>query len=152
MNSRSPQQAREQAAEYLGFTASTTIRAGGQDYEIPNPALLDDDQQERYNELQFELETWDRDRDLLDDNGNVLVRGQLKTPYRKGGKLVKPPYAVQLAIALWGEDRYKSYKAAGGIANQILVEWNLMNRQFEERLTRDPKSAGSTEDLEDGSD
>lgn len=58
----SPAEAREQAAEYLGFTASKEIvLETGEVFEIPNPGLLDDDQQERFEELQAELDTFDHE-------------------------------------------------------------------------------------------
>ena len=50
-------------ASYFGFAASVTIQAGDEIFEIPNPGLLDDDQQERWEELQFEVEGCDRDDD-----------------------------------------------------------------------------------------
>ena len=146
-------EAKQQAAEYFGFTASTHIRvANGTIFEVPNPGLMDDDQQERWEELQFELEQCDREPDLhvpeqtLSDGTKLAartVRGDLISPYRKNGELLKPPYNVRLAKALFGEQGYAEYKAGGGIANQIAMEWARMNREFEERVSQDPKSGGS---------
>lgn len=149
----SVEEAKQQAADYFGFTASTSIRvANGKVFEIPNPGLMDDDQQERWEALQFELEQCDREPDIevpeqtLPD-GTVIsartVRGDFLTPYRKNGELLTPPYNVRLAQALFGEDGYAEYKAQGGIAAQIAMEWARMNRDFEERVNRDPKSGGS---------
>lgn len=148
----SVKEAKEQAAEYFGFAASTYIQVeSGKVFEIPNPGLMDDDQQERWEELQFEIEQCDREADLhipeqkLED-GTVLaartVPGDLLEPYRKDGEIMKPPYNVRLAIALWGEDGYREYKAGGGIANQIGLEWVRMNREYQERVKKDPKSDG----------
>lgn len=153
----SVEEAKLQAAEYFGFTASAHIRVqNGKVFEVPNPGLMDDDQQERWEELQFDLEQCDREPDIevpaqeLPDGTKLAartVRGDLITPYRKNGELLKPPYNVRLAIALFGEDGYKEYKAGGGIANQIAMEWARMNREFEERASVDPKSGGSDSTL-----
>lgn len=151
---KTPQQAREQAAEYLGFVASSYITAGGETFEIPNPGMLDDDQQERYDELQAELETYDH-REVTARNpitnevivdpktGEPVVDRVLINPHQIDGKLVKPPYNVRLAIALFGEDGYKKFKAGGGRSSQIAVEWARMNRVMKERISADSKSADS---------
>lgn len=154
--------AKEQAADYFGFTASKFIQVeGGKVFEIPNPGLLDDDQQERWEELQFLLEGCDREDDvelpertIKDEDGNSTtipaqkIQGELKTPYRIDGGLLKPPYSVRLAKCLFGEEGYAEYKAGGGIANQISMEWARMNREYQERVNADPKSDGDVPALE----
>lgn len=155
----SPAEARQQSAEYLGFTASTEIILdSGEVFEIPNPGLLDDDQQERFEELQAELDTFDHDEvevpiieytvETRTDGstfsepkvvGHRTERVLQTNPHRKDGKPVKPPYNVRLAIALWGEEGYERYKAGGGISNQIALEWTRMNREFMARGQTDPK-------------
>ncbi len=154
--------AKEQAAEYFGFTASVYIEVeGGKVFEIPNPGLMNDDQQERWEELQFLLEDCDREDDVTypertftDADGitrtipEQTIRGEVKTPYRIDGKLLKPPYSVRLAKALFGEDGYAAYKAGGGIANQISLEWARMNREYQERVNADPKSDRDVQPLE----
>jgi hypothetical protein len=155
----SPAEARAQSAEYLGFTASTEIVLdSGEVFEIPNPGLLDDDQQERFEELQAELDSFDHDEvevpvveytvETRTDGttysepkvvGHKKERVLLTNPHRKNGKPVKPPYNVRLAIALWGKPAYERYKAGGGISNQIALEWTRMNREFMAKVNEDPK-------------
>jgi len=155
----SPAEARQQAAEYLGFTASIYIKVdNGEVFEIPNPGLLDDDQQERFEELQSELETFDHDEvevpvveytvETRADGstfsepkvvGNRTERVLLTNPHRIDGKPVKPPYNVRLAVALWGQEGYERYKAGGGRSNQIALEWTRMNREFMAKDNADPK-------------
>lgn len=154
----SVREAKEQAAEYFGFTASVFIQVeGGKVFEIPNPGLMNDDQQARWEALQFELEKCDREEDTIIpeitlENGTVLpakvIEGNYKLPHRINGELLTPGYNVRLAIALFGEDGYAEYKAGGGIANQIAMEWSRMNREYEARVTADPKSEGSVPSLE----
>ncbi|MBZ4574705.1 hypothetical protein [Mycobacterium avium] len=134
--------AREQAAEYLGYVASEKIRTPrGDVFEIPNPSLLDDEQQQRYDELQLEVESWDRHDDVLNDDGTVKHRGALKEPSRKDGVLVEN-YNIQLAKAIFG-DRYEAFKAAGGRANDVAFLWAKMNKSIADRRKADSKSAGS---------
>ncbi|OMC02176.1 hypothetical protein [Mycolicibacterium fortuitum] len=66
---RSVEAAKAQAAEYFGFIASETIELTLEDgttktFEVPNPALFDDEQQERWNQLQFEIQQCDRLPDI----------------------------------------------------------------------------------------
>lgn len=161
----STEEAKVQAAEYFGFAASTFIEVVSKEgqkrvFEIPNPALLDDDQQERFDQLKFEMEQCDREPDtevpeqtvIVDDQVQTIpgytIPGAVKQPLRINGELLKPPYAVRLAIALFGEDGYAEYKAGGGVANQIGLEWARMERQYEERVNADPKSEGSSTSVE----
>lgn len=138
--------AREQAAEYLGFVASERIRtADGTVFEIPNPSLLDDDQQSRYDQLQFDTESWECHPDILDDKGEVKVRGSLKEPHRKDGVLVEN-YNIQLAKAIFG-DRYDAFRAAGGRANDVAVIWWKMNKALADRRREDSKSGSGAAGL-----
>ncbi|KLO31582.1 hypothetical protein ABW16_01740 [Mycolicibacter heraklionensis] len=123
-------EAREQAADYLGFAASVRIVTDGGVFEIPNPSLLDDDQQRRYDQLKLESEGWDKDED-----GNLLE------PYRKNGELVEH-YHIQLARAILG-DRYEAFVAAGGRGNDVNVAWWKMQTELARRRREDSKSAGS---------
>lgn len=142
----SPREAREQAAEAQGFLASVIIRAGDEDYEVPQRGLLDDDQADRMFALELETESWDRDDPItvkLPDGSETTRPGLLKRPYRKGGQLVKPSYAVQVAIALWGKAKYEKYKAAGGRAADVTAALAMLDQRVQERERVDSKSVGS---------
>ena len=151
----SPREAREVAAEASGFLASEIITAGGEDFEVPQRGLLDDDARERLNELEFEAQQWDRDDDVVipdtritHPDGSVEIvpgftrKGDLKLPYQKDGKLVRPPYPVQLAIALWGEDKYNRYKAAGGQATDVTATLARLDKVVEARAEGDGEGEG----------
>lgn len=137
----SPREAREAAAEAQGFLASIEITAGNDVYEVPQRGLLDDDQAERLAELELETESWDHNPDITLEDGTVIPGG-LKRPYRKGGKLVKPSYPVRVAVALWGEEKYARYKAAGGRATDVTAALSRLDRRMQEREAADPKSVG----------
>lgn len=135
--------AREQAAEYLGFAASERISTTGGVFEIPNPSLLDDDQQARVDALDIEMESWDRYPDALNEDGSLKARGALKVPYRtKDGDPAL--YNIRLAQAIFG-DRFDAFKAAGGQSSDVQLIWSKMRRELDERRAADSKSAGSTE-------
>lgn len=154
-NTRVPvatREAKEQAAEYFGFAAGVSIKLdNGKVFEIPNPSLLDDDQQERYEELQFLLEQCDREDDIvipartLADGEEVAertIKGDLKQPYRIDGNLLKPNYNARIGIVAFGEEGYKEFKASGGSGAQIALEWARMNKEFADRAEADSKSEG----------
>jgi len=135
--------AREQAADYLGFAASERIEVSGKVFEIPNPSLLDDDQQARVDALDIEMdEEWDRHADVTNDDGSVERRGLLKVPHRKAGQPMN--YNVRLAQAIFG-DRYEDFKAAGGRSSDVQLIWSKMNRELAKRREDDSKSGGSAQ-------
>lgn len=137
----SPKEAREQAAEAQGFLASVEIKVGDEIYEVPQRGLLDDDQAERFFALELEVESWDREPDVVlkQADGSTTTRpGPLKRPYRKNGTLVKPQYAVQVAVALWGKERYEKYKAGGGRAADVTAALAMLDKRVEEREQIDP--------------
>jgi len=143
----SPREAREQAAECLGFMASQPIQIGDEVFEVPHPSLLDDDQQNRYDQLQMSLEELDRWPDVTDEDGSVLRQGELKDPHRtKDGKLVES-YNIRLARALFGDSAYKRFKNGGGSGNTVSAIWFQMQRQLTERVRADSKSVGGDSDL-----
>lgn len=162
-----PQQAREQAAEATGFLASIEIVVGDEVFEIPQRGLLDDDQREALNELELETESWDREPDIEiperrtknDDGSETVIAaetrpGALKIPYRKDGKLIKPAYAVRVAVALLGEERYKKFKAGGGRAADITATLARLDKRIEKRaegeegVPADPKSVAGDSGVE----
>ncbi|MEW2483569.1 hypothetical protein AB0876_28685 [Mycobacterium sp. NPDC049093] len=133
-----PREAREQATEYLGFMGSEVYDLGGGDtWELPNPQLMPPDMEARYNEhLRFMTE------DLDTDNRKDPITGEerpvQKFPLRHKGELINDKEL--LAVALMGDATYKKFLKAGGVPGQIATAWQMMNRQFQERLKQDSKS------------
>lgn len=141
------EQAREQAAEFIGFVASEFIKTPkGDVFEIPSPNMLDDEQQAAMDALALEVESWDRHDDALNGDGSVRKKGDLKEPNRKNGKLVEN-YNIQRAKAIFG-DRYPAFKTAGGRASDVAaIHWK-MNKMLNDRRKADSKSVGSVDDGE----
>lgn len=158
-----PQEAREQASEYMGFMASKSYDIGnGEKWELPNPAFMDPDMKGRYLEhLRFmseDLDTYNRTDPVTKETAKVQ-----HYPLRYRKKLVVEEEL--LCVALMGEDGdyekylktavsapgkvlkgdvpdiYAKFIAADGRPGQLNMEWQVMQRQLQERLQRDPKSS-----------
>ena len=152
--------AREQASEGgYGFLRSEFRRAeptaehpDGELFEIPHKDLLDPDQQERWEDLQDEMRSYEREPDIppvyaLDRDGNsVLIArgaaGALVFPHRKDGARVRPTYSERLGIVLWGDEGAARAKAGGINFNEIEIVWAKQRIAMGGRLMADPKSRG----------
>lgn len=164
----SPQLAREQASESLGFLASRFYDVGnGETLELPHPEYFDDDQQAAYDQLKLDSESWvheeyDRANPLTGEiiihpeTGKPVKDRRILLPHRELNGDGKPKlvenFNVQMCKTLWGNAGYKKFKAAGGRANQVAVDLKIMQLRFQERLDSDPKSEGrdvATEEVPD---
>lgn len=151
----SAKDARDQAAEDLGFMAGVFVDLGdGEPFEIPNPSLLDPDQQDRYDQLQMDLELLDRHPDPVDEKGKpkigpdgLVIKGAQMVPHRVDGKRVEN-YETRLAKALFGDDGYAEFVKSGGRPSQIMVHWSQMRKVMAEREKADTKSVGSDQPVE----
>lgn len=160
-------QAREQADAYDSLFADIKMELDdGTTISIPphpDLGMLDDDAMEQYEELQFEMESYDREEDIFipeqrlrdsdgNENGVVLPAttslGALKRPYRKDGELVKPPHSVRVARIALGEEGYQKLIAGGRSAGDVWRAWAKQAAELRDREASDPKSEGSSVDLE----
>jgi hypothetical protein len=154
--------AREQATAYNSVFAPTPLKLDDGETVLipphPNLGMLDDEQQEAYEELLFETESYDREDDLHIPeqtlaSGVVLPaeirRGVLKQPYRKDGVLIKPPYSVRVAQVCLGEADYKKLRAGGKSAADVRRIWSEQSLELAEREADDPKSVGGSGAVED---
>jgi hypothetical protein len=137
-----PKQAREQAAEALGFLAGKSIWIGDEEFEIPNRAMMDDDQKERMDDLDLETESWERHPDRTLDDGTIIP-GQLKIPYRKNGKPVRPTSSKRVGIALWGKEKYDRFVAGKGQGSDIVLIQRELDLSVAQRERIDSKSVDS---------
>lgn len=154
-------QAREQANAYDSMFGDTPIElSDGTTLLIPphpDLGMLNDEAQELYEELQFEMESYDREDDihipeqrLKDAQGNetgvVLpastVRGAPKRPYRKDGQLIKPPHTVRVAKAVLGEVEYARLVNGGKSAGDVWRIWAKQAAEIRDREAEDSKSDG----------
>ncbi len=148
--------AREQADNYDSMFSSIPMELDdGSVLDLPphpNLGMLDDEQQEAYEELMFEMETYDRDPDIVFkeqtlSSGSVVpertVRGDLKTPYRKNGVLVKPPHRTKVVQVALGDKDYARLIAGGKNAVDVWRLWHEQTMRIAERQAVDSKSNGS---------
>jgi hypothetical protein len=160
------QQAREQADAYDSMFADIEIELNdGTTISIPphpDLGMLDDEAMEQYEELQFEMESYDREEDIHipeqrlkdadgNENGVVLPAtvspGALKRPYRKNGELIKPPHSVRVARIALGEAGYQRLIAGGKSAGDVWRAWAKQAAELRDREAADSKSEGSSVDL-----
>lgn len=154
------QRAREQAKAYGGVFAPAPLELDdGTVIDIPphpNLRMLDDEQQEAYEELLFETEGYDRAPDIHFPeqklaNGVVVPeevrRGNLLEPYRKDGVLIKPPHSVRVVQAALGDELYQQLRAGGRNAADVWRIWNQQGLDIAERQAADSKSGGGPVDL-----
>jgi hypothetical protein len=138
--------AAEQACEYFGFLSYEEIdlRDGGPPLKIPNPQLLSAELRKKFDELRMEFE--DCDRDEIELAGGETIKGDYLDPRRRKGELVDPPYEVELAKVIWGEDGYRRFAEAAekstvpvgpGIISMV---WARMDDQMKRRQRSDSKS------------
>lgn len=149
--------AREQAADACGFAASKVVLTpAGNEWEVPFIYLLDDDQQVRWDNLQYEMQSWDREDPIvlpenrLEDGTLIpsrVIKGDYVTPYQRDGVLISPPYNIRLAMALFGEEGYRKFKAEGGRSSDVALAVRQMMDEFNKRLDDDPKSVAGVDPL-----
>jgi hypothetical protein len=159
-------QAREQADAYDSLFADIQMELNdGTTISIPphpDLGMLDDEAMEQYEELQFEMESYDREEDIHipeqrlkdadgNENGVVLPAttslGALKRPYRKNGELIKPPHSVRVARIALGEAGYQRLIAGGKSAGDVWRAWAKQAAELRDREAADSKSEGSSVDL-----
>lgn len=139
----------------------------------PTLRLLDDDALFALDQLEFELESYDRHPDIYvpeqkgkDRNGDEITLpaevkpGAVKIPYRKTDpetgktKLLNPPYEVQIVAIAIGKSAYAKLRAGEingrkGSAADVLRIWNARTTELEGRRESDSKSDGGADVLED---
>lgn len=145
-NAQAIEHAREQAAAFLGFVQSRVVIVEGREFVIPNPSLLSYEQQERYDELQMELEELDRYPDVVDDDGKVLRRGAIKEPHRKDGVRLEN-YDARHARAILGPEEFDLFVAGGGRPSDVSLFWAEMQKRLNDKRAEDSKSLRRLSDL-----
>lgn len=160
-------QAAEQAKSYGGVFAPRQLALDdGSIIEVPphpNLRMLDDDALAAWDQLWFDLESYDHHEVTLPErvvkdpqDGTEMVlppetrQGGLKVPYRRTdpetGKsvLLNPPYEVQVAKIALGDDynrlRAGTVNGKRGSARHVWAVWNSQGLDLTERQAADPKS------------
>lgn len=152
-----PEEAADQAAEFLSVFAGVSFDLGGEEWTLPNPNYLPPKMKQRYLEY-LRFINKDLDKETITDVDPITdkkrSRQQTVWPLQFNGNLIDEDEL--LCIALMGEDAkgdreayfkdgtlpptYERFLEAGGVPGQVQVHWRMMNLQMEERIKRDPKS------------
>ena len=157
--------AQEQADTYDGFARSGKIVApgSGEEFTFRNPVFFGDDQLAAYQALNHLMNQCDRwpDTEIPEQSvestdlsgatvkthrGAYVSRGDYIEPYQKDGELIDPPYEVQVAKIVLGEDDYARFKAGGGSSRELTMVIKKLRERVEEREAADSKSAGGAAD------
>lgn len=139
--------AAEQACDHFGFLAYEQLDLGddGPPLKIPNPQLLPPEMRRKFDTVRMSFEDCDREPDVPLPGGTTIP-GEYKDPRRRKNVLVDPPYEVELAKAIWGEDGYARFEKAVEASDIpvgpgiISMVWARMDDQFQHRLRDDSKS------------
>lgn len=144
--------AREQIIEAeIAFLKSEKLG----NWTVPHKDLFDNDQQERWDDLMFERESYDREPDIAAADGTIIRRGDILVPYRKDKKRIPSPirakgYATedeQYAVVCWGVDGAKKAYEEGVLLSGIKMIWAKQARALRKLTKQDSKSADRDSDL-----
>lgn len=132
----------EQLAEYFGFDAHYDFTVGGEPYRITYRQFLPADVERRLQEAEKSLEDCDRAEIVL-PNGRKAKSPGFAVPLRRGGKLLDDSRDALRLIAMWGEDKYRRFEAAGGPPDILTAVWAKQDAQYEGWRKTGSKSADS---------
>lgn len=131
-----PEAARQQEAEFFGVATGYDYDIGDGTWTLPYPRYLPPDMRKRYMEhLRAMNEDLDQETYEHPVTGKRLKRA--KFPMRIKNVIIDEDELM--CIALMTQETYDKFLAAGGVPGQVQARWQMMNRQMEERLRRDPQ-------------
>lgn len=168
--------AREMAQQYDSIFEPTPLKLDdGKTIEIPphpNLRMLDPDEQAAYDQLLFDLKSYDREPDVevpaqkvYDKNTNQLITtipastrpGPLIVPHQKTDEngntvLITPSWEERTVRAALGKKKYEQLRAGTikgrpGTPRDVWNHWNKQNLAVTKRADEDDKSSGGTVDL-----
>jgi hypothetical protein len=134
--------AMEQNAEFFGFDLCDRIRISDAEVlDIYYRELLDAPTKKRVEQVYSDYEHCDRhDVEYTDTEGNKqTIKGPFKEPREKDGEIFDLDEHV--SVALWGQEQYDRFIAAGGPPGLVRLTWERMRRQIEKRAASDSKSS-----------
>jgi hypothetical protein len=135
------QEAMVQNSEFFGFDLCDQIDIGGGEVvEILYRELLDAETKRRVDQVYVEYDLCDRQQiEYQDSDGKPQkITGGYKDPRQRGGKIFD--LDEQVAVAVWGQDKYDRYVKAGGPPGLLLMTWSRMRQQITRRFNDDSKS------------
>jgi hypothetical protein len=132
----------EQIAEFFGFKAHHQFTVNGEQYCITYRQFLPVDVERKLQEADKSLEDCDRVMVDLPDGKKVKGSGYLLPLRRKGELLADSRDALRL-IAMWGEEKYRRFEAAGGPPEILTAIWAKQEAEYEKWRRAGSKSTDS---------
>lgn len=129
-----------QIAEYFGFDAHYDFAVDGEPYRITYRQFLPVDVERRLQEVEKSLEDCDRAEIVL-PNGKTVKGTGYALPLRRKGELLPDSRDALRLIAMWGEDKYRRFEAAGGPPEMLTAVWAKQESQFDAWRRAGSKSA-----------
>jgi len=102
----------DELAEAFGFQPHYDFRVGDEVYRITYKQFYSADVQRRIDAVDKSLEDCDKD-----ENGLFLL------PLRRNGVLLPDSRDALRLIAIWGEEKYRRFEAAGGSPDLLSIVW-----------------------------
>jgi len=133
----------EQLAEFFGFKAHHDFKVGGEVYRITYRQFLPSDIERKLQEADKSLEDCDRAELELADGTKVKTPSYM-IPLRRKGKLLPDSRDALRLIAMWGEEKYRKFEAAGGPPDMLSIVWAKQDTEYERWKSAGSKSAGSS--------
>lgn len=129
-----------QLAEFFGFDAHYDFTVAGERYRITYRQFLPVEIDRKLQEVDKSLEDCDRAEVEL-PNGKKVKGTAYAMPLRRNGQLLPDSHDALRLIAMWGEEKYRKFEAAGGPPDMLTVVWAKQNSQYEEWRRAGRKSA-----------
>lgn len=129
-----------QLAEFFGFNAHFDFTVGDELYRITYRQFLPADVEKKLQEVDKSLEDCDRTEVSL-PNGKKVTGTAYAIPLRRKGKLLDDSRDALRLIAMWGEEKYRRFEAAGGPPDMLSIAWARQDAQYEEWRKAGSKSA-----------
>ena len=129
-----------QLAEYFGFDAHYDFAVAGEPYRITYRQFLPVEVEKRLQEVEKSLEDCDRAEITL-PNGKKVKGSGYAVPLRRGGELLPDSRDALRLIAMWGEEAYRRFEAAGGPPDMLTITWAKQEAQYQEWRRAGSKSA-----------
>ena len=130
----------EQLSEFFGFEAHYDFKVDGEEYRITYRQMYPTDVERKLQEVEKSLEDCDRAETVL-PNGRKVKGAAYAIPLRRGGKLLPDSRNALLLIAIWGEDKYRRFEAAGGPPDILSMVWAKQDAEYERWRKTGSKSA-----------
>lgn len=129
-----------QLGEMFGLDVHYDFLVDNEPYRITMRDFLPVDVERKLQEVEKSLEDCDRAEVVL-PNGKKIKGAVPAIPLRRNGELLADSKEAMMLIAMWGEDRYRKFEAAGGPPSMLNAVWAQQDAKVAEWRRTGSKSA-----------